>query len=127
MAASITLKTVWMNLQTELTTPRNFPAMSSLKPTVKQPGEVRTYAGGRLRLITRAGIARSYVLTLPACSRDQITWLETNAGQLMCVRDDRGRKIRAAYFEVPVDEIPTDPTLGDIVLTLSEVTFSEAV
>lgn len=127
MASSITLTTVWMNLASNLSQYQNFPAMSILKPSIVQPGEVRTYANGRLRLITRAGLARSYSLTLIACSRAQITWLENNVGQLFCVRDDRGRKIYATFFDVPVLEESTDPTLGDVTLALSEVTHSEIV
>jgi hypothetical protein len=127
LSASVTLKTVWINLATDLSQYQNFSSMSALKVQSDQPGEVRRYAGGRLRIVRRAGIlVRSISCTLPACSRAQIAWLESNVGQILCFRDDRGRKIWATYLSMPVDENQFNNE-GNITLSLSEVTFTDVV
>jgi hypothetical protein len=126
VGASVTLKTVWLNLASDLTQSQSFPQLSALNIATTQPGEVRTYANGRLRLVTRAGLARAISLTLPECDRDQIAWLENNVGKLMLVRDDRGRKIWATYFTMPVDENRYNMD-GNITLALNEVTHSDVV
>ena len=126
MAATATLTTVWLNLASDPTQYRSFPGMSSLRVTTSPLGGVRIYANGRTRIVLRAGVPRTLVLTLPECSRDQISWLETNAGQLMLVRDHAGRKIWAAYFQMPVDENRYN-TSGLVTLTLDEVTHSEVI
>ena len=55
--ASVTLSTVWINLASTLSNYQSFPLMSALEVDTNQPGEVRTYAGGRLRLVTTAGVS----------------------------------------------------------------------
>ena len=124
--ASITLTTVWINLASTLSNYQNFPLLSTLDVETDQPGEVRTYAGGRLRLVTNAGIARTATVTLPECSRDQINWLQTYVGQVMLFRDDRGRKIWGAYLKPKVSENQHN-TGGDVTLIINEITYSEAV
>lgn len=83
-------------------------------------------ANGRLRAVSRSGTARAYELQLELCTRTQIAWLETYVGQLVCVRDDRGRKIYCTYFAVPVTENIARADFGDVTLSLDETTFSEA-
>jgi hypothetical protein len=125
MSASTTLKTVWINLASDLSQYQSFSYMSALKVQTDQPGEVRRYAGGRMRIVRRANtVARLITCTLPQCTRAQIAWLETNVGQLMCFRDDRGRKVWAAYLSMPVDENQYN-TDGNITLALSEVTHTD--
>jgi len=126
MAASITLTSVQLNLASDLSQYRLFPSMSALRVTTAPSGEVRAYANGRRRLIRKVGVPRSLVLTLPNCSRDQISWLETNAGQLMLIRDHTGRKIWGVYMAAPVDENPYNAD-GLVTLTLNEVTHSEVI
>ena len=127
MSASITLSTVWINLASDPTKYESFTLMSSLNVATGQTGEVRQYANGRRRIVRRAGIARDINLNLPSCTRAQITWLETYVAQIVCVRDDRGRKIWATYFLVPVDEDGGDITNGDVSLVLKETTATDVV
>ena len=100
--------------------------MSGLEVDTNQPGEVRTYAGGRLRLVTTAGVARTATLTLPECSRDQINWLQTYVGQTVLVRDDRGRKIWGTFLQPKVNENQYAQT-GDVTVVINEITYTEAV
>ena len=124
--ASVTLSTVWINLASTLSNYQSFPLMSALEVDTNQPGEVRTYAGGRLRLVTTAGVARTATLTLPECSRDQINWLQSVVGQTVLVRDDRGRKIWVTFLSPKVSENQYNTT-GDVTLTINEITYVEAV
>ena len=123
---SVTLSTVWINLASTLSNYQSFPLMSALEVDTNQPGEVRTYAGGRLRLVTTAGVARTATLTLPECSRDQINWLQSVVGQTVLVRDDRGRKIWGTFLSPKVSENQYNTT-GDVTLTINEITYVEAV
>lgn len=126
--ASVTLTSLWLNLASDLSQFRSFPLMAGLRIATEQPGEVRQYASGRRRLVRKAPTAaRAVTLVLPQCDRDQIAWLEGNAGQLVLARDDRGRKVWGTYFTVSVDEAQGDPTAGDVVIALAEVTHSEVV
>lgn len=127
MAAEVALTTVWLNLASDLMDYQTFPFMSRLEVNTKRPGEARLNANGRTRLIRKTSNNRTFSLDLPACTRAQIDWLELHAGQLMLVRDDRGRKVWCVYFEAPAAEMSGDTDHGDVSLSLVEITYSEAV
>jgi len=100
--------------------------MSALAVATSQSGEVRQYAGGRTRLVLKAGTPRNISLDLPELDRTQVTWLESHVGQIVLVRDDRGRKIWAAYITAGVDETQGDTT-ASAGISLTEVSFTEVV
>jgi hypothetical protein len=125
--AVITLKTVWLNLASEMTNYQSFPYMSKLAPSTERAGEDRDYANGRIRLVLKGARKQSFQLTLPNCTRAQINWLEQHTGELMLVRDDRGRKVWGTYFKIMLDENSTDIDLGDVDITFKQITHSEAV
>lgn len=127
MPAEVALTTVWLNLASDLSDYQTFPSMSSLNVTTKRPGEARVNANGRTRLIRKPANMQTFSLSLPSCTRAQINWLELNAGKLMLVRDDRGRKVWCVYFEPSVEETSGDIDQGDVTLSLVEITYSEAV
>lgn len=124
--ASVVLGTVWLNVAADPSDHVRFPLMSGLSRETGMEGRVDRLAGGRLRSIKRAGKARTWTLTLPACDPGQKAWLEQHIGVLVCARDDRGHKVFGEFFAVPVDELSWDEA-GDVAVTLHEVTFSEAV
>lgn len=125
--ASVDLGCVFLNLASDPSDFQSFPLMSSLKVSTTQPGEVRKMANGRLRMVRQAGKPRTLSVDLPHCTRAQLDWLEEHVGDLMCVRDDRGRKFYAVYLTTDVDETPYDTDDGGTSLSMSEVSFSEAV
>lgn len=122
----VNLHTLWLNVVADPSQRQHFPVMSALQVTTSQPGEVRRYASGRLRSVRQAGRTRAISATLPACDLDQVRWLERYQGETVCVRDDRGRKLFAVYYALPVDEHFYNDG-ADITLTLSEVTRVEGV
>lgn len=126
MAASVTLKTVWLNSATNPSDYKSFPMLSELQVTPSIQGSVVPYANDRLRVINRSRVSNEINLTLPECERDQIEWLTAHIGQIMCFRDDRGLRIFAAYFAAPRVENSGDTT-GNVTLKLNEVTFTDVV
>lgn len=125
--AIVTLYTVWLNSITEPSDYATFPTMSALKISPSKDGKVRRLANGRLRAVTHEGIARTAALTLPYCDRDQVTWLEDHVAELVCVRDDRGRKLFGMYFSVNLDEARYSTEFCNASVTLNEVTHSEGL
>ncbi|QDC24799.1 hypothetical protein FE374_09395 [Georgenia yuyongxinii] len=91
------------------------------------PGRFVRGAGGRVRVMRRAGANRSWSLGLPALTQEQTRWLEDRVGVLLCVRDNRGHKMFGTYMGTQVDEIPSTDKIADVSLTVTEVSWSEAV
>lgn len=101
--------------------------VSSLEEDDDLDGEVRTYAGGRRRSITRAGRPRSFTLQFDVVQdRPLLDTLRGWKGQPVLARDPYGRKVFGVYYRLPISErIPVDVVTVQMVLT--EITFSEAV
>ncbi|MDI1290916.1 MAG: hypothetical protein PSX37_13325 [bacterium] len=123
---SVTLRTVWINTAASPSDFRSFQLMSSLTVATVQPGEVRQLASGRSRLVLKAGgVKRTIAAELPLLDRSDVQWLEDHVGVLVCVRDDRGRKVWGSFLTVPVDESAT-LTTADVSLAVIEVTHDES-
>lgn len=124
---AVTLGTAWLNVASDPSDWVSLPTMSSLSVSTMQAGDVRRLANGRLRSVTRAGQMRSFDLSVESAPRAEIDWLEDHVGQVVCVRDDRGRKVFALYFAVDVEETRGNADLGGVSVSLTEVSWSEAV
>jgi len=118
---------VWINLASNLADVQTFQNTTMLKVTTEQDGSVRRLANGRLRAVLGASQPRTWELQFELCSRTQIAWLQDRVGQLVCVRDDRGRKVYGTYFSVPVTENVMRAEYGDATITLTETTHDEGV
>lgn len=90
------------------------------------PVEVRTMANGRTRTVTRAGSSRVLSVTLRNLTFAQTEWLAGKRGRLMLLRDRAGRKVFGVFGAVAPREYP-DRSGWDVELTLTEVTYTEAV
>jgi hypothetical protein len=124
--ASVTLTTVWLNLVSNLGNAIELDTMTGLTSTPQNPGTVRRYASGRTRAIAQAGVPNQFQVTTAATSRATIVWLESHTGQTVLVRDDRGRKFYATYFQPATAEHAYNGD-GDVTVTFSELSYSEAV
>ena len=91
------------------------------------PGRVVRGAGGRVRVIRRAGTAQSWSLSLPGVTGAAAVWLEDHVGQLVCVRDVRGHKVFGVFLAVDMGDVPGPDELVEVSLAVSEVSYSEAV
>lgn len=123
----VNLGAVWLNSVEDLDDGVGFDNVTGLNLVTSTDGDVRALANGRLRMVTTTTSRRQYALLLELCSRPEIDWLEAHVAQLLCVRDDRGRKFFATYFEVNTTELIERSDYGDVSLRLTEVTYSEAV
>lgn len=124
--ASVKLRAIWFN---RVADPTDFLALrfvTGFSRSPEKPGEIRRGAGGRVRLFTRAGWAVSWSLSFQAVAPQQKRWLEDHAGELLCVRDDRGHKVFGSYLSVDVEEHRYNHE-ADVSLTFTELTHSEAV
>lgn len=88
-------------------------------------GEVRQYASGRLRAVVRAGSPGQVTVGLRTTDRSLVATLRSWAGQIVCLRDELGRRDFVVYFDVPENDLG----LGwvDVDLTCQRVSFDEAV
>jgi hypothetical protein len=87
--------------------------------------QARTYAGGRVRMVSGPARPRSLRLRLDKVARADVDQLRAWAGRLLLFRDPRGRKIWGFYDAVPITELLVD--LADVDLDVTEVTHTEAV
>lgn len=123
--ASVTLASLWLNRVSDLTDSIVLSTMTGLTSTPQNAGAVRRYANGRMRIVTQAGVPNQFQVTTVASPRATIQWLEGHTGQTVLVRDDRGRKFYATYFQPATAEHAYNGE-GDVTFTLSEVTYSES-
>ncbi len=124
---TVNLGAVWLNKASDLTDAQAFNNVIVLKVAKAKDGSVRALANGRLRIVTTSTEQQVYELTLELCTRTQITWLEDRVGVLMCLRDDRGRKVYGTYFQVTADENVARSDYTNATLTFYESTHSEVV
>lgn len=125
--AVVTLTRTWINLAAD---PSQFVTVDRLAGsqggrTRTVTGEVRTYANGRLRVVTQAGRPGTIPVTFRTRDQADIDQVWAMAGQPVLVRDPRGRAEYGVYFDVPETDVARG--LIEVALTLSRVTFSEEV
>ena len=72
-------------------------------------GEVRIYAGGRLRRVTRAGRPKSTPVRIAYTDRATRETLESWEGVTLMLRDGRGRLIFGSFLPLAVEEVPGLP------------------
>lgn len=101
--------------------------VTSLKDTDDPNGEVRGYASGRQRNITRPGGRRVVSFTGDVVQdRDTLDKLQSWSRHLVLLRDPRGRKVYGRLSGVDVTEnIAVD--VAEISATVTQVTVSELV
>ena len=125
---AITLTTVWLNSAWNPGDRMSFPNLNELSVTMDAPVSVRRFANGDDRLITRDGDPDDNpTMSMPWSDRTQVRWIEDHVGELVCYRDDRGRKVFGVYLEAEVEEPRTTADYGSVSLSLVEVTSSGEV
>jgi hypothetical protein len=102
-------------------------AGDAFKVTSSTSVEGRDMAGGRVRVVRKAGRKWSANPILPACTPEQAMWLRAHEGAIVCVRDHQGTKLYGFYAETPVSESTYYRDVGDVELSFVGVSWSEAV
>lgn len=131
LGASLALSAIYLNDAAE---PADFIAVEyageSIAPTTRADVEVRRLAG-RVRLIRKGTGAvaalESLSVTFERCTVDQVAWLRSHVGTLVCVRDHVGGKFFGVYTEVPREVATAYRDRFKVSLTLDEITHSESV
>lgn len=120
--AKLELRQVWINLMSTGAAVHAYSSDRGRETSVD--GEVRKFAGGRLRAISSEGQRGTFAFKLRDVTNDQIEILKSWYGKLVCVRDHRGRRYFGVYFAAPETERKTT-TLWDVSINLQEVTYEE--
>ena len=127
--ASVTLTEAWIHLASDLS--QSVTAdLTGEGETVAPAVEVRRYASGRLRGISRAGASYSFSVRLEKAERADANtlrgWVED--GEELMFRDPLARKHWGVVTDMAIDEIAgTDGTFVDISITFLRVSHTEVV
>ena len=89
-------------------------------------GSVVTYAGGRQRAITSAGLRTKFTETLRQLTLPSVQTLVDWIDKPVQVRDHRGQRLFCVYHGVNRTEYK-DPTLYDATITFEAITVAEGV
>lgn len=131
VGASLALSAVYLNDAAE---PADFIAVEyageSIAPTTRADVEARRLAG-RVRLIRKGTGAvaalESLSVTFERCTPEQVAWLRSHVGTLVCVRDHVGGKFFGVFVEVPREVATAYRDRFAVSLTIDEITTTEVV
>lgn len=91
------------------------------------PGETRMYAGGRRRSITQEGELGAYAVTLLQVPRVDVETLRNWKGQVVQVRDNKGRLFVGTFYLVAITEYRDTATVFDVAIALDTLTAAVGV
>lgn len=123
--ATVTLTRVYLHVADDLVDSEAFYS-SQPGDTRTLTGEVRPYAAGRLRIITRTLRRQTIPLTLIDVSDVQLAWLDEHMGHEMVYRDPRARLLGGAYFAIDPSDYK-DGSGWEVPLTFQLSTWSPEV
>lgn len=89
-------------------------------------GNVRTFAGGRMRAISTDGERGQFPFTLRDVTQATVDTLRSWLAYGVQVRDHRGRRFYGVILSVVVTEMP-EPTLYDATVVLQTITAPDGV
>ena len=124
--ASISITDAWIGPVSALSTQIQIGAASITGGNSKS-GAIMHYAGGRTRLVTRPGTVESVQVSTIPTSKTIRDALDDLVGELILIRDHRGRKVYGAMFNVRADEVKGSSHLCKLSFAVSSVTHSEEV
>ena len=95
--------------------------------TVGSRVEVRTYAGGRRRVVSRPGETQTVSVSYRYMTRANYNALSLLVGQTVLFRDQRGRVVYGVIADLSGSEWIVADKVEDVSFTLTEITYSEVV
>lgn len=126
--ASVILPDLFVNDPSDPSQPyRWYLSTEGLTASPERPTEVRRYAFGRFRAITRRRSQQHLDVSLEAVDRETVHQVEAWEGVTLLVRDPTGRRFFAVYTGPTINEYGNGSGLADVSLTFVEVTVSEGV
>lgn len=122
--ASVTLARMWINLASDLTQAvqlrhTNWSGQDSI------PGEVREYAGGRVRPVLHEAALASQKFSALTDDMTVVDQLKAWLGQTVLVRDLRGRSAWVVFLAVDQEDVGA--TWTRLSLTPQRVTYDPSV
>lgn len=123
--ASVALRDLWLHNANDLSDSITL-WLADESALVYVLGEVRRYANGRRRTVTRVGQSESVRVTVHISDRTQYDQLKDWCGSLLMLRDKRGRKLWGSYFDLDVTELVPSTFLA-VAFTFEAATYDEAV
>ena len=125
--ASVTLDHLWINDGTDPSVARSFYVSEYATLSSSVSSEVRTYAGGRRRIIGTGGSAQTLPLSLSLVRAADVAWVQDRQGALVVVRDELGRRLWGTYAKVDAKPRKDRSAGFDVSLTVESVTHDESV
>ena len=118
----------WINLASDPTQAVRIQRRSGVA-TKSVKGEVRPFAGGRMRGIVTDQVSRNTKLSFRVEPQDRaiLTTLDGWTGQIVCLRDELGRRDFGMYFDFPETDLDGAPGWVDVDLAIQAVTYNEGV
>ena len=124
---SIAIDAAWFNLAADLTQSITM-RLTGESDMTSRPVEVRRYAGGRVRAVTRPGTTKELSLSFEHADRSDMHQLEDWIGSTVLYRDPRGRRLWGVFGAVDEGELPgVGEDTVNVNLTFTQTTFDESV
>jgi len=124
---SIAIDAAWFNLASDLTQSITM-VLTGESDMTSRPVEVRRYAGGRVRSVTRPGTTKLLSLSFELADRADMYQLEDWLGSTVLYRDPRGRRLWGVFAAVDEGELPgVGEDTVNVNLTFTQTTFDESV
>ena len=90
-------------------------------------GQTRMYAAGNVRNVTTPGTRRVYTVVLELLTMAQFQTLEAWMNKTVLLRDSQGRKCYGVYNQVKLADWKGLGDAHEVTITVTEVSYSEAV
>lgn len=123
--ATVALTAVWLTSRLDYTQSLQVQT-TGIVAKHSLAGDVRTYAGGRRRLVILAGSERAYDMQLRLVPRATTTTLDAWLGTVVLMRDAFGTRRWVTFLGFERTQEPF-PDLSDVKVTFVEVTVDESV
>lgn len=123
---AVTLTELWLHTASDLSDSMTLGQQTWVE-AFGLPVQVREYAAGRRRLVSRPGVERSLSVTVPYLARGSWLALLARVGSVQMMRDQRGRKWWGLIDAVNGDEFVAQDMVRSVSFTFTAVTWSEVV
>lgn len=118
----VTLNQVWLH---DAVDPENYLRFYTIDRADdrERGGAIRSYAGGRRRIITTPNRQQAIPATFRAVTSTQLDQLDDWAGELLMYRDHMGRLEFGTYFKLAIADYK-DRSGYDVTITFETITYS---
>ena len=125
--AFVTLTHLWIHLDSDRSQYVRFDGFTTEGETSERLGRLWEGAGGNSRIIRRPNKRVTLNLAFPSVPREDALQVKSWEGEVVLLRDPRGRKMWGTFFAVTIDERhgPLNPNVS---FTFQQLTkYREAV